>query len=168
MNAALKYCGPNSHPLVWLQEQWPRLITTVQSLATKYGQEREQNTIGTISKMEAREALRLHTGNVWLAVSECIQQRQLKYKEICRKGNFSREDVVTALTIHQGNTEEALLDLQRTQLNPFLMRICGSPTGVDNEACNTALFNFDSPEPISQRSSSHTPSTTIKEGNFIN
>ncbi|XP_073822713.1 linear Ubiquitin E3 ligase isoform X11 [Musca autumnalis] len=134
LNAALKYCGPDMHPLIWLRDNWPKLIQTVQSLATKYGQERAENTIGTISQMEAREALRLHTGNIWQAVSECIEQRQRKYREISSKGNFSREDVVTALTTHQGNVEMALLDLGRTQLKPFLMRIWGSPGGVENES----------------------------------
>ncbi|TMW50930.1 hypothetical protein DOY81_004003 [Sarcophaga bullata] len=134
LNAALKYCGPDMHPLVWLRDNWPKLIQTVQSLATKYGQERAENTIGTISQMEAREALRLHTGNIWQAVSECIEQRQRKYREISSKGNFSREDIVTALTTHQGNIELALHDLGRNQLKPFLMRIWGSPGGVENES----------------------------------
>uniref|UniRef100_T1PN93 IBR domain protein n=1 Tax=Musca domestica TaxID=7370 RepID=T1PN93_MUSDO len=134
LNAALKYCGPDMHPLIWLRDNWPKLIQTVQSLATKYGQERAENTIGTISQMEAREALRLHTGNIWQAVSECIEQRQRKYREISSKGNFSREDVVTALTTHQGNVEMALMDLGRNQLKPFLMRIWGSPGGVENES----------------------------------
>ena len=139
LNAALKYCGPDMHPLVWLRDNWPKLIQTVQSLATKYGQERAENTIGTISQMEAREALRLHTGNIWQAVSECIEQRQRKYREISSKGNFSREDIVTALTTHQGNVELALHDLGRNQLKPFLMRIWGSPGGVENESGSQPL-----------------------------
>ncbi|XP_065358387.1 E3 ubiquitin-protein ligase lubel isoform X2 [Calliphora vicina] len=139
LNAALKYCGPDMHPLVWLRDNWPKLIQTVQSLATKYGQERAENTIGTISQMEARDALRMHTGNIWQAVSECIEQRQRKYRDISSKGNFSREDIVTALTTHQGNVELALLDLGRTQLKPFLMRIWGSPGGVENESGSQPL-----------------------------
>ncbi|XP_023290946.2 E3 ubiquitin-protein ligase lubel isoform X1 [Lucilia cuprina] len=139
LNAALKYCGPDMHPLVWLRDNWPKLIQTVQSLATKYGQERAENTIGTISQMEARDALRMHTGNIWQAVSECIEQRQRKYRDISSKGNFSREDIVTALTTHQGNVELALLDLSRTQLKPFLMRIWGSPAGVENESGSLPL-----------------------------
>ncbi|KAL9930414.1 linear Ubiquitin E3 ligase isoform 1-T3 [Glossina fuscipes fuscipes] len=134
LNAALKYCGPDTNPLIWLRDHWPKLITTVQTLATKYGQERVENTIGTISQVEARDALRLHTGNIWQAVSECIEQRQRKYRQIASKGNFSREDIVTALTIHQGNEEIAVMDLSRTQLKPFLMRIWGSPSGVENES----------------------------------
>lgn len=117
-----------------MRENWHKLIQTVQSLSTKYGQERVENIIGTVSQSEARDALRQHGGNIWQAVSECIEQRQRKYRDISSKGNYSREDIVTALTIHQGNANLALLDLGRTQLKPFLMRIRGSPAGVENES----------------------------------
>ncbi|XP_053961484.1 E3 ubiquitin-protein ligase lubel isoform X4 [Anastrepha ludens] len=143
LHAALKYCGTSTHPIQWLRENWHKLIQTVQSLSTKYGQERAENIIGTISQIEAREALRQHGGNIWQAVSECIEQRQRKYRDISSKGNFSREDIVTALTIHQGNADLALLDLGRTQLKPFLMRIRGSPAGVENES--GAIFPPASP-----------------------
>lgn len=54
------------------------MIDTVVTLATNYGHERKENTIGTISTNEAMEALRMHNGNVWAAVTECIEQRQKK------------------------------------------------------------------------------------------
>ncbi|XP_020716948.1 uncharacterized protein LOC101461890 isoform X6 [Ceratitis capitata] len=153
LHAALKYCGPSVHPIQWLRENWHKLIQTVQSLSTKYGQERVENIIGTVSQTEARDALRQHGGNIWQAVSECIEQRQRKYREISSKGNYSREDIVTALTIHQGNADLALLDLGRTQLKPFLMRIRGSPAGVENEsganifATNSGTEHTIQPEP---------------------
>ncbi|XP_030555098.1 uncharacterized protein LOC115758543 isoform X2 [Drosophila novamexicana] len=134
LEAALKYCGPDMHPIQWLRENWHKLVQTVQSLSTKYGQERAANTIGTISQNEAREALRSSAGNVWQAVAECIQQRQQKYRKLAAKGNFLSEDIVNALTAHQGNVEQALMELNRTQLKPFLMRIWGSPNGVENES----------------------------------
>ncbi|XP_034666337.1 E3 ubiquitin-protein ligase lubel isoform X3 [Drosophila subobscura] len=134
LEAALKYCSPDTHPIQWLRENWLKLVQTVQSLSTKYGQERGENTIGSISQNEAREALRNSCGNVWQAVAECIQQRQQKYRKLASKGNFLREDIVNALTAHQGNVEQALLELNRTQLKPFLMRIWGSPNGVENES----------------------------------
>ncbi|BFF93846.1 E3 ubiquitin-protein ligase lubel [Drosophila madeirensis] len=134
LEAALKYCSPDTHPIQWLRENWLKLVQTVQSLSTKYGQERGENTIGSISQNEAREALRNSCGNVWQAVAECIQQRQQKYRKLASKGNFLREDIVKALTAHQGNVEQALLELNRTQLKPFLMRIWGSPNGVENES----------------------------------
>ncbi|XP_055908751.1 E3 ubiquitin-protein ligase lubel isoform X2 [Eupeodes corollae] len=142
LHAALKNCG-DTHPIVWLRDNWSKLIQTVQSLATKYGQERIENVIGTISAIEAREALRLHGGNVWQAISECVEQRQRKYLEISAKGNYSREDIVTALTAHHGNMDLALLDLSKTQLKPFLMRVWGSPGGVENES-----VNFMQPQPL--------------------
>lgn len=54
------------------------MIDTVVTLATNYGHERKENTVGTISAAEARDALRLHSGNVWAAVTECVEQRQKK------------------------------------------------------------------------------------------
>lgn len=117
-------------------------METVQTLATKYGQERKENIIGTISAIEAREALRIHRGNVWHAVTECIEQRQRKYNEISSRGNYPREDIVTALTAHHGNTELALVELGKSQLKPFLMRIWGPPAGADNESGNTLLENI--------------------------
>ncbi|KAH8402533.1 hypothetical protein KR222_008244 [Zaprionus bogoriensis] len=134
LEAALKYAGPDTHPIQWLRENWHKLVQTVQSLSTKYGQERAENTIGTISQNEARDALRSSGGNVWQAVADCIQQRQQKYRKLAAKGNFLSEDIVNALTAHQGNVEQALLELNRTQLKPFLMRIWGSPNGVENES----------------------------------
>ncbi|XP_037712212.1 E3 ubiquitin-protein ligase lubel isoform X4 [Drosophila subpulchrella] len=101
LEAALKYCSPETHPIQWLRENWHKLVQTVQSLSTKYGQERGENTIGTVSQNEAREALRNSGGNVWQAVADCIQQRQQKYRKLAAKGNFLRDDIVNALTAHQ-------------------------------------------------------------------
>lgn len=54
------------------------MIDTVTTLATNYGHEKQENTVGTISAKEARDALRQHRGNVWSAVTECVEQRQKK------------------------------------------------------------------------------------------
>ncbi|KAG4079394.1 hypothetical protein HA402_008086 [Bradysia odoriphaga] len=135
LQAALTHCG-NQNPINWLRDNWPKLIDTVRTLATKYGQERKENIVGTISAIEAREALRLHKGNVWHSVTECIEQRQKKFNDIISRGNYSREDIVTALTAHKGNLDLALVELGKTQLKPFLMRIWGPPSGVDNDSGN--------------------------------
>lgn len=135
LQAALNHCE-GSNPIAWLRENWQKLIETVQHLATKYGHELKVNTVGTISTIEAREALRLHKGNIWHAVTQCIKQRQRKYNEIASRGNFTREDIVTSLTAHHGNMELALIELNKTQLKPFLMKIWGPPSGVDNESGN--------------------------------
>ncbi|KAH8294561.1 hypothetical protein KR044_004107 [Drosophila immigrans] len=139
LEAALKYCGADIHPIQWLRDNWHKLVQTVQSLSTKYGQERAENTIGTISQKEARNALRSSSGNVWQAVADCIQQRQQNYCKLASKGNFLNEDIVNALTAHQGNFDQALLELNRTQLKPFLLRIWGSPNGMDNESASKAI-----------------------------
>ena len=48
-----------------------------------------------------------------------------QYDELCSKGNFTREDIVTVLTAHQGHVEAAFQELNKAQLKPFLMRIWG-------------------------------------------
>uniref|UniRef100_A0A182MU57 RanBP2-type domain-containing protein n=1 Tax=Anopheles culicifacies TaxID=139723 RepID=A0A182MU57_9DIPT len=138
LQAAMNHCG-EKHPVQWLRSNWNKLIETVQTLATKYGHEKRENTIGTISTVEAREALKLHKGNIWRAITECIEQRQRKYREIASKGNFTREDIVTSLTAHHGNLELAMVELSKTQLKPFLMRIWGPPNGADNDSGNLLL-----------------------------
>lgn len=129
----LKHCG-NENPIVWLKENWNKLVQAVQSLSTKYGLERPENIIGTVSNLEAREALRIHKGNVWQAVSECIGQRQRKYKQIYDRGGFPREDIISALSDNNGNMELSLLDLEKAQLKPFLMRVWGTSNGTENES----------------------------------
>ena len=52
------------------------------TLASNVGHEAEENTIGTISKAEAREALRKHKGNIWASVTECVEGRQQKVRQI--------------------------------------------------------------------------------------
>lgn len=73
----MNHCG-DKNPIDWLKENWRNMIDTVVTLATNYGHERKENNIGTISVSEARDALRLHKGNVWAAVTECVEQRQKK------------------------------------------------------------------------------------------
>lgn len=136
LQAALAHCGSGS-PITWLLDNWPKLIDTVQNLSTKYGQERKENIIGTMSAVESRDALRMHKGNVWHAVTECIQQRQRKFNEIMSEGSYAREDVVWALTAHQGSVDLALMDLAKSkQIRPFMMKVWGPPTGVENDSGN--------------------------------
>lgn len=52
---------------------------------------------------------------------------------IMAKGNFTTIEVVKALNDNAGNDDAALLELQKNQLKPFLMRIWGPPAGVENE-----------------------------------
>ncbi|PNF20071.1 hypothetical protein B7P43_G05255 [Cryptotermes secundus] len=140
LQVAMNHCG-DKNPIDWLKENWRNMIDTVVTLATNYGHERKENNIGTISVPEARDALRLHRGNVWAAVTECVEQRQKKYADLLSRGNFTREDIVTVLTANHGNTEAAYLELSKTQLKPFLMRIWGPPNGTENESGNINAEN---------------------------
>lgn len=60
------------------------MIETVQTLATKYGREKgiENNDVGTVSTEEAKEAIRTNRGNVWAAVTECVDNRRKKVVHI--------------------------------------------------------------------------------------
>lgn len=91
-------------------------------------------------------------GNIWHAVTECIEQRQKAFQAIKEQGNFLREDIVTYLTAHHGNAELALNELNRLQLKPFLLKIIGAPTGADNNSGNN-LMN-------SNQQAQETPSTS--------
>ena len=62
----------------WLEENWRHMLDTVVTLATNYGTERLINDVGSISVLEAKGALRIHKGNIWAAVTECVEGRQKK------------------------------------------------------------------------------------------
>merc|ERR1719209_1856423 len=141
VQVAVNHCG-EVNPIAWLTENWGNMIETVMTLASNVGHEAEENTIGTISKAEAREALRKHKGNIWASVTECVEGRQQKYDELLSKGNFAREDIVTMLTAHEGNVEAAFQELNKAQLKPFLMRIWGQaePSEVASGAASNAII----------------------------
>ncbi|XP_025074899.1 uncharacterized protein LOC105430571 [Pogonomyrmex barbatus] len=122
-----------SNPIEWLQTQWPHLVETVQVLVTAQGKELKENSIGTLSPAEAKEALRAVKGDMWSAIATAIQRRQQKTEQIMAKGNFALADVVRALDNNAGVEDATLLELQKNQLKPFLMRIWGPPVGVENE-----------------------------------
>jgi E3 ubiquitin-protein ligase RNF31 len=77
IQVSLNHCG-EANPVIWLKENWDNMIDTVMTLASNVGHEKDQNTIGTLSKSEAREALRTHKGNIWASVTECVEQRQAR------------------------------------------------------------------------------------------
>lgn len=80
LTIALSHCG-DSNPVTWLINNWRHMMDTVVTLASNYGHEKgENNNVGTLSAVEARDALRLHNGNVWAAVTECVETRQKKVR----------------------------------------------------------------------------------------
>lgn len=66
-------------------------------------------------------------------------------EQIMANGNFALADVVRALDNNAGIEDATLLELQKNQLKPFLMRIWGPPVGVENEeaAPHEGQFAFD-------------------------
>ena len=83
---ALNHCD-DANPVGWLKDNWDNMMDTVVTLASNVGHEAEENTIGTLSKSEAKEALRKHKGNIWAAVTECVEQRQSKVMILSMKMN---------------------------------------------------------------------------------
>ena len=77
VEVAVNHCGDMT-PITWLRDNWANMAETVMTLASNVGHEAEENTIGTISLSEAKEALRKHKGNIWAAVTECVEGRQAK------------------------------------------------------------------------------------------
>lgn len=54
------------------------MIKNVIALAAKYGEDNEENDVGVITASEAKAALHIHRGDIWDAVTECIENRQRK------------------------------------------------------------------------------------------
>lgn len=144
LQAALMHCG-TAHPVTWLHEHWPRLVDTVQTLATKYGQEMHDgptNRIGVLSASEARDALRQHRGNVGQAVTECVQQRESKYAEIVSRGVYDNVDIVAALSAHQGQVNMALLELAKRWNRPNRSANGGIRTTAGQPEPTNDILNF--------------------------
>ena len=92
LQVALNHCG-ESNPVLWLAENMDKMIATVTTLSNNVGNEAEKNTTGNLTNAEAREALRKHKGNVWAAVTECVEGRQakvgtLRTVRVCRAKNL--------------------------------------------------------------------------------
>lgn len=47
----------------------------------------------------------------------------LQFSEIYARGKFRREDVVRALETNDGDADAAFLEVNKSQLQPFLMKI---------------------------------------------
>ncbi|XP_067144977.1 E3 ubiquitin-protein ligase lubel-like [Centruroides vittatus] len=119
VQVALERCG-REDPLVWLEENWQRMIENVAALATDYSDDKSRMEIGIVSPNEARDALRTHRGDMRVAILECVNSRKLKIEELSARGNFNEDDIAEALTANQGNIELAYADLVKSTLQPFL------------------------------------------------
>lgn len=90
----------DQNPVEWLKQNWNNVISSVQTLATQLGREAPLNVIGTLSEVEARDALRLHKGNVWAAVRECVEQRQKKVYIIKRSKQQFKFTYIFFFVVH--------------------------------------------------------------------
>ncbi|XP_063588874.1 E3 ubiquitin-protein ligase lubel-like [Penaeus indicus] len=133
VSIALAQSG-DKNPLEWLKENWRHMVDTVLTLATNYGHERRANDVGAITAAEAKSALRVHKGNIWAAVTECVEQRQKKFNDILSRGNFQRQEVVRALETNDGDADAALQELNKPQQHqPFTMKIWAPPQAPEGQ-----------------------------------
>ncbi|XP_047495695.1 E3 ubiquitin-protein ligase lubel-like isoform X9 [Penaeus chinensis] len=133
VSIALAQSG-DKNPLEWLKENWRHMVDTVLTLATNYGHERRVNDVGAITAAEAKSALRVHKGNIWAAVTECVEQRQKKFNDILSRGNFQRQEVVRALETNDGDADAALQELNKPQQHqPFTMKIWAPPQAPEGQ-----------------------------------
>ena len=71
--------------MLWLKANWAHMAETVIHLANTYGAESGLHSVGTLSVLEAQDALRRQRGNIWNAVIDAVEHRQ---KVVCfRRGN---------------------------------------------------------------------------------
>lgn len=70
-----------------------------------------------------------------------------QFNDLMSRGNFTREDIITVLTANHGNVESAFVELNKTQLKPFLMRIWGPPQGLDNDCGDVSRLRLEG-EPL--------------------
>ncbi|KAF8786846.1 E3 ubiquitin-protein ligase lubel like protein [Argiope bruennichi] len=122
LHVAFLHCG-REDPVIWLEDNWSSMIKNVIALAAKYGEDNEENDVGIITATEAKEALHIHRGDIWDAVTECIENRQRKILELTVRGNFTQKQIADALKNNEGNIELAYADLLRasTKRHKFIL-----------------------------------------------
>lgn len=137
LHVAYLHCG-KENPVFWLEDNWPTMIKNVIALAAKYGEDNEENDVGVITTTEAKDALRIHRGDIWDAVAECIETRQRKILELTVRGNFTQKQISEALKHNEGNVELAYADLLRasTRRHKFIL----SP-GLSTDSEDLNVYN---------------------------
>ncbi|XP_054722576.1 uncharacterized protein LOC129232456 [Uloborus diversus] len=156
LHVAYLHCG-NQNPVYWLEDNWSSMVKNVIALAAKYGEDNEENDVGVITASEAKEALRIHRGDIWDAVTECIENRQRKILELTVRGNFTQKQISEALKSNEGNVELAYADLVRasSKRHKFIL----SP-GLSEDSEDLNLYN-----PTEDSGFDHTiPSSVFRAG----
>ncbi|KAJ7385037.1 CD40 signaling pathway [Desmophyllum pertusum] len=110
-------------PIHWLQNAWYDLIhrVMIQLSVPENSQE-----IGNISPEEVRDALIDCTGDVSRAVNKCMENRKKKVKDLQQAGVYAKTDCINALDTSVGDTEKAILALEKMAMRPILQRVLNS------------------------------------------
>lgn len=62
-------------PIEWLKKNWKKNVNMVASMATKAGNEQQQNSVGEVSEEEAEAAYISCHGNMKDAAQLCVSKR---------------------------------------------------------------------------------------------
>ncbi|XP_033753784.1 LOW QUALITY PROTEIN: E3 ubiquitin-protein ligase RNF31-like [Pecten maximus] len=120
----LKKCNQDiEKTMKWLKNDWQMAVETLITMVTNEGRRMEQNEIGELSFPEAKKALREASGDLDGAAAICIANRRDMYKEISRRGNFAREQILMAMLTNKGDVEAALDELNLASIQPFYERV---------------------------------------------
>lgn len=110
-------------PIHWLQTTWYDLIHRVM---VELSVPENSQEIGNVSPEEAKNALIECTGEVSRAVNKCMENRKKKVRELQQAGVYAKTDCISALDTTEGDTEKAILELEKMALQPMLQRILNS------------------------------------------
>ncbi|KAH0626158.1 hypothetical protein JD844_000959, partial [Phrynosoma platyrhinos] len=139
--AALRYSGAEL-PLAWLNSELPCVLEGMAELATQRGEQEPGGGLGALTRQEVQTAWIESQGDVDEAVSRCLSARRSKgcehlsyirdpyvlseqIRELKALGFEDRGPVLQALYQNNGDLWQALVQLQRQQLEPFHQRFWG-------------------------------------------
>ncbi|XP_013410818.1 uncharacterized protein LOC106173998 [Lingula anatina] len=123
IDLALDMRKEGQNPKNWLEEDWESIIETLLVYYQQAGDKMEGENLGRLSSLEAKAALKKHGGNVQAALTECIESRKEKYTDLAHGSEFKREQILEALHQNKGDVEEALKQLNKEVLHPFLASV---------------------------------------------
>lgn len=110
-------------PVHWLHTAWYDLIHKVM---VELAVPENSQEIGNVSPEEVREALIECTGEVSRATAKCVEIRKKKVKELQQAGVYAKTDCISALDSAEGDSEKAILSLEKMAMRPMLQRVLNS------------------------------------------
>ncbi|BFZ13030.1 hypothetical protein BsWGS_16069 [Bradybaena similaris] len=131
-------------PIDWLKKHWKKNVNMVASMATKAGNEQQQNSVGEVSEEEAEAAYISCHGNMKDAAHLCVSKRAELYELLNALGDYPREEILQTMFQCRGNREAAEKLLVESTLQPFLENIWAEK---DTDARNRFALDLGGPLP---------------------